>query len=282
MTVGSHLVCLPVAINAWCLRRSHSFRHGWHFGARSAQVLLTYQQQRGASLVSALVAQSKDLCVLHELPDMQTAILFQCHNICFYWQLKTDDLCANFTSLSSVCSYFGKPAPRLEMKKHARIIISEDAFRNRHFFQFTFHFFFTEQLETIFSRNNSCIKVWSFDSKICSPKGVFLISSRFIFWLSDGVIPSIQRADINGEMDTTVLKIPDQLETLSIDYSDRRLFWIQQGSENHRAIGSCDYNGNIINVFNQALQWVTDSYQFILRSCSSCLAQFSYKWSVDD
>ncbi|KAG5270516.1 hypothetical protein AALO_G00193540 [Alosa alosa] len=79
-------------------------------------------------------------------------------------------------------------------------------------------------------------------------------NERFIFWLSDGVTPSIQRTDANGETGTTVLKIPDRLETLSIDYSDRRLFWIQQGLENHRAIGSCDYNGNVINVFNQALQ----------------------------
>ncbi|KAL2089199.1 hypothetical protein ACEWY4_016098 [Coilia grayii] len=79
----------------------------------------------------------------------------------------------------------------------------------------------------------------------------------FIFWLSDGITPSIQRAAMNGEMGTTVLKIANRLGMLTIDFSDQRLFWIQQGSENHRAIGSCDYNGNIINVFNPALQSTT-------------------------
>ena len=79
-SAGGHLVCLSVAINAWCLRRSHSFRHGWHLGASYAQVLLTYQQQREARLGSALTAQSKGAA---EAPDTQGAILFLCHNIYF-------------------------------------------------------------------------------------------------------------------------------------------------------------------------------------------------------
>lgn len=78
-----------------------------------------------------------------------------------------------------------------------------------------------------------------------------------MFWLSDGVTPSIQRANMNGEMGTTVLKIADRLETLSINILEQRLFWIQKGLDNHSAIGSCDYNGNAINVFNQALQYVS-------------------------
>ncbi|XP_028815649.1 pro-epidermal growth factor isoform X3 [Denticeps clupeoides] len=77
---------------------------------------------------------------------------------------------------------------------------------------------------------------------------------RFLFWLSDGITPSIQRSDENGEMTTTLLKVPDRLETLSIDFSDKRLFWIQRAADQHTAVGSCDYNGNVINVFSQPLR----------------------------
>nr|XP_055034923.1 pro-epidermal growth factor [Misgurnus anguillicaudatus] len=79
-------------------------------------------------------------------------------------------------------------------------------------------------------------------------------NERYIFWLSDGVTPSIQRSDTRGGMSTTLLKVTDRLKVLAIDYRDRRLFWIQQGLKRHTALGSCNYDGNIINVFNQPLR----------------------------
>uniref|UniRef100_A0A8C7TGH5 Epidermal growth factor n=1 Tax=Oncorhynchus mykiss TaxID=8022 RepID=A0A8C7TGH5_ONCMY len=72
-------------------------------------------------------------------------------------------------------------------------------------------------------------------------------NDRFIFWLSDGITPSIQRSDVAGEMITTVLKIQERLGGLSIDRTDKRLFWVQFSLEGESAIGSCDYNGNVVN-----------------------------------
>uniref|UniRef100_A0AAR2IME2 EGF-like domain-containing protein n=1 Tax=Pygocentrus nattereri TaxID=42514 RepID=A0AAR2IME2_PYGNA len=75
-------------------------------------------------------------------------------------------------------------------------------------------------------------------------------NERFLFWLSAGVTPSIQRSDTAGRVRTTVLKVPDRLLALAVDAVDRRLFWVQQGSGKPGALGSCDYNGNLINVVN--------------------------------
>ncbi|KAJ8367595.1 hypothetical protein AAFF_G00314450 [Aldrovandia affinis] len=76
-------------------------------------------------------------------------------------------------------------------------------------------------------------------------------NDRFIFWVSHGISPSIQRSNLDGEMTSTVLKTSDRLTTLSLDFSDKRLFWVQFGLEHRGAIGSCDYNGNIINIIKQ-------------------------------
>ncbi|KAI2656900.1 Pro-epidermal growth factor [Labeo rohita] len=76
-------------------------------------------------------------------------------------------------------------------------------------------------------------------------------NERYIFWLSDGLTPSIQRSDMAGGKRATVLKVADRLKVLAIDHRDRRLFWVQQGQGRHTAMGSCNYDGNIINVFNQ-------------------------------
>uniref|UniRef100_A0AAY5K2B6 EGF-like domain-containing protein n=1 Tax=Esox lucius TaxID=8010 RepID=A0AAY5K2B6_ESOLU len=73
-------------------------------------------------------------------------------------------------------------------------------------------------------------------------------NDRFIFWLSDGITPSIQRSDLTGKMITTVLKIPERLGALAVDRTDKRLFWVQFSPGGESAFGSCDYNGNVIHV----------------------------------
>ncbi|KAL0974311.1 hypothetical protein UPYG_G00218680 [Umbra pygmaea] len=79
-------------------------------------------------------------------------------------------------------------------------------------------------------------------------------NDRFMFWLSDGITPSIQRSDLAGKMVTTMLKVPDRLVTMSVDRTDKRVFWIQFSPGGESAIGSCDYNGNVINIIAQPLQ----------------------------
>uniref|UniRef100_A0AAY5KCG9 EGF-like domain-containing protein n=1 Tax=Esox lucius TaxID=8010 RepID=A0AAY5KCG9_ESOLU len=78
-------------------------------------------------------------------------------------------------------------------------------------------------------------------------------NDRFIFWLSDGITPSIQRSDLTGKMITTVLKIPERLGALAVDRTDKRLFWVQFSPGGESAFGSCDYNGNVIHVIAQPL-----------------------------
>ncbi|XP_073777403.1 pro-epidermal growth factor isoform X1 [Danio rerio] len=87
---------------------------------------------------------------------------------------------------------------------------------------------------------------------LSQPRGVVVDpNERYIFWLSDGATSSIQRSDMTGKMMSTVLKVADRLKVLAVDHRDRRLFWVQQGQRGHTAMGSCNYDGNIINVFNQ-------------------------------
>uniref|UniRef100_A0A668AJ61 Epidermal growth factor n=1 Tax=Myripristis murdjan TaxID=586833 RepID=A0A668AJ61_9TELE len=76
--------------------------------------------------------------------------------------------------------------------------------------------------------------------------------NRFLFWLSGGMSPSIQRCDVTGQKTTTLIKTAEQLKALSIDWVDKRLFWVQFGLEGQSAIGSCDYDGNVINIIDQS------------------------------
>ncbi|XP_030650137.1 pro-epidermal growth factor [Chanos chanos] len=79
-------------------------------------------------------------------------------------------------------------------------------------------------------------------------------NERFLFWLSGGVTQSIQRFDVGSEKGAAVLKVPDRLKALSIDHRDKRLFWLQRSRGKLPALGSCDYNGNVINIISQSLR----------------------------
>uniref|UniRef100_A0A672HRA5 Epidermal growth factor n=1 Tax=Salarias fasciatus TaxID=181472 RepID=A0A672HRA5_SALFA len=73
-----------------------------------------------------------------------------------------------------------------------------------------------------------------------------VISCRFLFWLSGGSTPGVQRCDVTGQMKTTLVKMAgEEPRALSIDREDRRLFWAQFGPQGESAIASCDYSGNL-------------------------------------
>ncbi|KAI3351475.1 hypothetical protein L3Q82_020324 [Scortum barcoo] len=79
-------------------------------------------------------------------------------------------------------------------------------------------------------------------------------TNRFLFWLSGGMTPSIQRSDLAGQRKITLIKISEQLTTLSVDQEDKRLLWVQFGLQGESAIGSCDYNGNVLHIIDQSLR----------------------------
>lgn len=81
-----------------------------------------------------------------------------------------------------------------------------------------------------------------------------LIFCRFLFWLSAGTTPNIQRSDATGQRKTTLVKISEQLKALSIDRAEKRLFWVQFGLHGESAIASCDYNGNVLHIIDQPLR----------------------------
>nr|XP_015200772.1 PREDICTED: pro-epidermal growth factor isoform X1 [Lepisosteus oculatus] len=89
---------------------------------------------------------------------------------------------------------------------------------------------------------------------LSQPRGIIVDpNNSMIFWISDGSMPSIHRANLEGEMTTTVLKTTHRLITISLDIVDKRLFWVQFSSEDGSVVGSCDYNGNFIHILKQTL-----------------------------
>lgn len=66
--------------------------------------------------------------------------------------------------------------------------------------------------------------------------------------------PSIQRSDMTGQEKTTLVKIAEQLNALSIDTEDKTLFWVQFGLQGESTIASCDYNGNDLHIIDQPLR----------------------------
>ncbi|XP_040031124.2 pro-epidermal growth factor isoform X1 [Gasterosteus aculeatus] len=78
-------------------------------------------------------------------------------------------------------------------------------------------------------------------------------NNRFLFWLSGGMSPCIQRSDVTGQMKTTLIKIAEHLGALSIDREDKRLFWVQFGPQGESAIASCDYDGNGLHIIDHPL-----------------------------
>ncbi|GAA6086987.1 pro-epidermal growth factor isoform X1, partial [Tachysurus ichikawai] len=77
----------------------------------------------------------------------------------------------------------------------------------------------------------------------------------YVFWVSSGVMSSIQRSDLTGGLITTAMETSDRLLCLVCDAVKKKLFWILQHRVNElSSLGSCDYNGNSVNVVNQRLR----------------------------
>lgn len=68
-------------------------------------------------------------------------------------------------------------------------------------------------------------------------------------------------------MNTTLIKIAGQLEALSIDREDKRLFWVQFGVQGESAIASSDYSGNLLHILDQPLRYIDYiSYSLVVLS----------------
>ncbi|XP_067863226.1 pro-epidermal growth factor [Heptranchias perlo] len=76
----------------------------------------------------------------------------------------------------------------------------------------------------------------------------------YMFWASDGSVPSIHRATLNATEAVTIFKTTKKVKTLTLDFIDKRLFWVQNDAENiSNSIGSCDYNGDSAHIIKQSM-----------------------------
>ncbi|KAA0709466.1 Pro-epidermal growth factor [Triplophysa tibetana] len=88
------------------------------------------------------------------------------------------------------------------------------------------------------------------------------ITGLAVDWIENSVLWSnaengtIWRVDTDGRNKKTVLQDLSLPSSVVVDPNerDRRLFWVEQGIRRHTALGSCNYEGNTINVFNQPLR----------------------------
>ncbi|XP_048394285.1 pro-epidermal growth factor isoform X2 [Stegostoma tigrinum] len=76
----------------------------------------------------------------------------------------------------------------------------------------------------------------------------------YMFWASEGSVPSVQRATLKGTGVVTIFKTVNKVKSLSLDLIDKRLFWVQSDAGNvSSSIGSCDYNGDSPYIIKQSM-----------------------------
>ncbi|XP_070804594.1 pro-epidermal growth factor [Pituophis catenifer annectens] len=77
-------------------------------------------------------------------------------------------------------------------------------------------------------------------------------SQRFLFWSTEGIFDSIYRADLVGNKIRRVLRSTEKIKTISLDFINVKLFWIQHDTINEISyFGTCDYNGHFIKLYRQ-------------------------------
>ncbi|XP_013006059.1 pro-epidermal growth factor isoform X1 [Cavia porcellus] len=78
---------------------------------------------------------------------------------------------------------------------------------------------------------------------------------RFIFWSSEEA-GSLSRADLGGVEVKSLLVTEKKITAMSLDVLNKRLFWVQEGGEGSDShIGSCDYDGNSIQLIKHPTQY---------------------------
>ncbi|KAM9795146.1 LOW QUALITY PROTEIN: pro-epidermal growth factor [Neosynchiropus ocellatus] len=81
------------------------------------------------------------------------------------------------------------------------------------------------------------------------PTSVVIDANKsFLFWLSGGLSPSVQRSDMNGQKRVILKKTAGELTALSIDREDQRLFWVQVDLQGQGSIVSSDYSGHALHI----------------------------------
>uniref|UniRef100_A0A8C4SF95 Epidermal growth factor n=1 Tax=Erpetoichthys calabaricus TaxID=27687 RepID=A0A8C4SF95_ERPCA len=82
---------------------------------------------------------------------------------------------------------------------------------------------------------------------------------RLLFWLSDGLLATVDCAPSTGGKVKSIFGSHEKLETISLDFNDKRVFWVQYGQEEDEAmVGSCDYSGATVTVICNVHQESSD------------------------
>ncbi|XP_051785718.1 pro-epidermal growth factor isoform X2 [Erpetoichthys calabaricus] len=78
---------------------------------------------------------------------------------------------------------------------------------------------------------------------------------RLLFWLSDGLLATVDCAPSTGGKVKSIFGSHEKLETISLDFNDKRVFWVQYGQEEDEAmVGSCDYSGATVHMMRLLAQ----------------------------
>ncbi|XP_078268559.1 pro-epidermal growth factor [Rhinoraja longicauda] len=77
----------------------------------------------------------------------------------------------------------------------------------------------------------------------------------YIFWASEGSVPSLHRANLNATIAISIVKAWTKVKTLTLDLVDKRLFWVQSDTENiSSSIRSCDYTGGSAQIIKHSIR----------------------------